>query len=84
MGLDAHRSSVVVVAQGDNSAPKALQRFVSSRLLEWIAKLKSQGHRIITVYEASGFGFALHRESSRMSMAQILDVRSTGIKKGGP
>lgn len=89
LGLDVHQSSVVVVAQWDNSTPKPPQRFVSNRLLEWIAKLKSQGHRIITVYEASGFGFTLHREleamgvESHVSTAQILDTRSTGVKTDG-
>jgi transposase len=89
VGLDVHQASVVVVAQWDNSTPKPPQRFGERRVVEWIAKLKAKGHRIITVYEASGFGFTLHRQlkelgvESYVTTTQILDTRLTGVKTDG-
>ena len=89
MGLDVHQANIVVVAQWDHSTPKSPQRFTAERFLEWISLLKAKGHRIITVYEASGFGFTLHRKlevlgvESYVTTAQILDTRMTGVKTDG-
>ncbi len=89
MGLDVHQASVVVVAQWDHSTPKSPQRLSADALVGWIKRLKAQGHRIISVYEASGFGFTLHRRlealgvESYVTTAQILDSRLSGVKTDG-
>jgi transposase len=89
MGLDVHQASVVVVAQWDHSTPKSPQRLSADALVGWIKRLKTQGHRVISVYEASGFGFTLHRRleavgiESYVTTAQILDSRLSGVKTDG-
>jgi len=89
MGLDVHQASVVVVAQWDHATPKPPQRFNADDLVAWMGRLKTQGHRLVSVYEASGFGFTLHRRlealgvESYVTTAQILDTSFRGVKTDG-
>src|SRR2546430_17701902 len=68
LGIDVHQDFYVVVEQVGGSNPKPPQRFRKQAFLHWAAKLKSQATEVHAVYEACGFGFALQRQLSALSI----------------
>jgi len=68
LGLDIHKRQYVVVAQFDNQAPKAPQKFSPEAFLKQAAKMKKQAKRIVSCYEAGCFGYVLHRELESMGI----------------
>jgi transposase len=69
LGIDVHQDFYVVVMQEGGSNPKPPQRFAKEAFLYWAAKLKQKsGAQIYAVYEACGFGFALQRRLSALSI----------------
>ena len=77
----------MVVMQEGGSNPKPPQRFAKEAFLYWAAKLKAKsGAQIYAVYEACGFGFALQRQLSALSIRcdvvcpQKLDERNKRVK----
>src|SRR5256886_8688785 len=68
LGIDVHQDFYVVVEQVGGSNPKPPQRFRKQAFLHWAAKLKSQATEVYAVYEACGFGFALQRQLSALSI----------------
>jgi transposase len=69
LGIDVHQDFYVVVMQEGGSNPKPPQRFAKEAFLYWAARLKQKsGAQIYAVYEACGFGFALQRRLSALSI----------------
>src|SRR2546421_6742571 len=89
LGIDVHQDYYVVVKQEGGTNPKPAQRFRKETFLHWAAKLRSQGGKIHAVYEACGFGFALQRQLSALSIVchvvcpQKLDERNKRVKTDG-
>jgi transposase len=87
LGIDVHQDFYVVVMQEEGSNPKPPQRFGKEAFLYWAARLKEKrGAEIYAVYEACGFGFALQRRLSALSIQcyvvcpQKLDERNKRVK----
>jgi len=89
LGIDVHQDFYVVVEQVGGSNPKPPQRFQKQAFLHWAAKLKSQATEVYAVYEACGFGFALQRQLSALSIQcyvvcpQKLDEQNRRVKTDG-
>jgi transposase len=90
LGIDVHQDFYVVVMQEGGSNPKPPQRFAKEAFLYWAAKLKEKsGAEIYAVYEACGFGFALQRRLSALSIRcyvvcpQKLDETNKRVKTDG-
>ena len=89
LGIDVHQDFYVVVEQVGGSNPKPQQRFAKAAFLHWAAKLKSQATEVYAVYEACGFGFALQRQLSALSIQchvvcpQKLDEQNRRVKTDG-
>jgi transposase len=90
LGIDVHQDFYVVVMQEGGSNPKPPQRFAKEAFLYWAAKLKEKsGAQIYALYEACGFGFALQRQLSALSIRcyvvcpQKLDERNKRVKTDG-
>src|SRR5213083_1716391 len=89
LGIDVHQDFYVVVEQEGGSNPKPPQRFQKQAFLHWAAKLKSRGGEVYAVYEACGFGFALQRQLSALSIQcyvvcpQKLDEHNRRVKTDG-
>src|SRR5437879_6606630 len=89
LGIDGHQDFYVVVEQVGGSNPKPPQRFRKQAFLHWAAKLKSQATEVYAVYEACGFGFALQRQLSALSIQchvvcpQKLDEQNKRVKTDG-
>jgi hypothetical protein len=72
LGIDVHQDFYVVVAQMGESVPKPPQRFQKEAFLHWAARLKRKsGAEVHAVYEACGFGFALQRQLSALSVRSL-------------
>src|SRR5438067_2607405 len=89
LGIDVHQDFYVVVEQVGGSNPKPPQRFGKQAFLSWAAKLKQSGAEVHAVDEACGFGFALQRQLSALSIVcyvvcpQKLDERNKRVKTDG-
>src|SRR6266545_2784626 len=89
LGIDVHQDFYVVVEQVDGSNPKPPQRFQKQAFLHWATKLKQSGAEVYAVYEACGFGFALQRQLSALSIhcyvvcPQKLDEQNRRVKTDG-
>jgi transposase len=89
LGIDVHQDFYVVFEQVGGSNPKPPQRFRKEAFLHWAAKLKKEGGEVHAVYEACGFGFALQRQLSALSMQchvvcpQKLDEQNKRVKTDG-
>jgi transposase len=89
LGIDVHQDFYVVVEQVGGSNPKPPQRFQKQAFLHWAAKLKREGGEVHAVYEACGFGFALQRQLSALSIQchvvcpQKLDEQNKRVKTDG-
>ena len=89
LGIDVHQDFYVVVEQVGGSNPKPPQRFRKEAFLHWAAKLKREGGEVHAVYEACGFGFALQRQLSALSIKcyvvcpQKLDEQNRRVKTDG-
>src|SRR6266705_2605000 len=89
LGIDVHQDFYVVVEQVGGSNPKPPQRFRKEAFLHWAAKLKREGGEVHAVYEACGFGFALQRQLSALSIQchvvcpQKLDEQNKRVKTDG-
>src|SRR6266849_8276275 len=89
LGIDVHQDFYVVVEQVGGSNPKPPQRFRKEAFLHWAAKLKREGGEVHAVYEACGFGFALQRQLSALSIQchvvcpQKLDEQNRRVKTDG-
>src|SRR5881397_2000081 len=90
LGIDVHQDFYVVVEQVGGSNPKPPQRFQKEAFLHWAARLKQKsGAQVHAVYEACGFGFALQRQLSALSIQchvvcpQKLDERNRRVKTDG-
>src|SRR6266496_206878 len=90
LGIDVHQDFYVVVEQVGGSNPQPLQRFRKEAFLHWAARLKQKsGARVHVVYEACGFGFALQRQLSALSIQchvvcpQKLDEQNKRVKTDG-
>ncbi len=79
----------MVVEQVGGSNPKPPQRFQKEAFLFWAARLKREGAEVHAVYEACGFGFALQRQLSALSIRchvvcpQKLDEQNKRVKTDG-
>ena len=86
LGIDVHQDFYVVVEQVGGSNPKPPQRFQKEAFLFWAARLKREGAEVHAVYEACGFGFALQRQLSALSIQcyvvcpQKLDEQNRRVK----
>src|SRR5438874_9494908 len=85
-----HQDFCVVVLQEDGASPKPPQRFQKEAFLHWAARLKRKsGAEVHAVYEACGFGFALQRQLSALSIQcyvvcpQKLDEHNKRVKTDG-
>ena len=89
LGIDVHQDFCVVVLQEDGASPKPPQRFQKQAFLRWAAKLARSGAEVHAVYEACGFGFALQRQLSALSIQchvvcpQKLDEQNRRVKTDG-
>src|SRR6266567_1141943 len=89
LGIDVHQDFYVVVMQEGGANPKPPQRFRKEAFLHWAAKLKREGGEVHAVYEACGFGFALQRQLSALSIQchvvcpQKLDEQNKRVKTDG-
>src|SRR5213596_1109361 len=90
LGIDVHQDFYVVVAQVGGSNSKPPQRFQKEAFLHRAARLKRKsGAQVHAVYEACGFGFALQRQLSALSIQchvvcpQKLDERNRRVKTEG-
>src|SRR5881409_735760 len=90
LGIDVHQDFYVLVAQVGGSNPKPPQRFQKEAFLHWAARLKRKsGAEVHAVYEACGFGFALQRQLSALSIQcyvvcpQKLDEHNRRVKTDG-
>src|SRR5437660_10843477 len=90
LGIDVHQDFYVVVEQVGGSNPKPPQRFQKAAFLHWAARLKQKsGAEVHAVYEACGFGFALQRQLSALSIKcyvvcpQKLDEQNKRVKTDG-
>jgi len=89
LGIDVHQDFYVVVMQEGGANPKPPQRFRKEAFLHWAAKLKREGGEVHAVYEACGFGFALQRQLSALSIQchvvcpQKLDEQNRRVKTDG-
>src|SRR5256885_5892186 len=89
LGIDVHQDFYVVVEQVGGTNPKPAQRFHKQVFLHWATKLKQSGAEVQAVYEACGFGFALQRQLSALSIVchvvcpQKLDERNKRVKTDG-
>ncbi len=90
LGIDVHQDFYVVAEQVGGSNPKPPQRFQKEAFLHWAARLKQKsGAQVHAVYEACGFGFALQRQLSALSIQchvvcpQKLDERNRRVKTDG-
>jgi transposase len=89
LGIDVHQDFYVVVMQEDGASPKPPQRFQKQAFLRWAAKLARSGAEVHAVYEACGFGFALQRQLSALSIQchvvcpQKLDEQNRRVKTDG-
>src|SRR6266513_3370151 len=90
LGIDVHQDFYVVVAQVGGSNPKPPQRFQKEAFLHWAPRLKRKsGAEVHAVYEACGFGFALQRQLSALSIQcyvvcpQKLDEHNRRVKTDG-
>src|SRR5438876_1896572 len=89
LGIDVHQDFGVVVEQVDGANPEPPQRFQKEAFLCWAAKLARSGAEVHGVYEACGFGFALQRQLSALSIRcyvvcpQKLDEQNRRVKTDG-
>src|SRR5207245_523166 len=89
LGIDVHQDFCVVVLQEDGANPEPPQRFQKEAFLRWAAKLARSGAEVHAVYEACGFGFALQRQLSALSIQchvvcpQKLDEQNRRVKTDG-
>src|SRR5439155_4088387 len=91
LGIDVPQDFYVVVVQMGSANPKPPQRFQKNAFLHWAARLKqkSSGTEVHAVYEACGFGFALQRQLSALSIQclvvcpQKLDEQNRRVKTDG-
>ena len=60
LGLDVDLRFIVTAIQCDRGAIALPQKFTRARLLQWVRDKVAAGHEVHTVYEACGFGYALH------------------------
>src|SRR6202022_2058580 len=69
LGIDVHQDFYVVVEQVGATNPKPPQRFQKQAFVHWAARLKQKsGAEVCALYEACGFGFALQRKLSALSI----------------
>jgi transposase len=86
LGLDIHKERHVIVAQYDHDTPKPPLRFAPGQVVPWVESLLKAGHQVFLVYEACGFGFALHRDLTRIGATcyviapRKLDEQRKGVK----
>lgn len=90
LGIDVHQDFYTVVMQMGGANPKPAQRFQKEAFLQWAGRLKRKsGAEVYAVYEACGFGFALQRQLSTLSIQclvvcpQKLDERNKRVKTDG-
>src|SRR6266545_3333324 len=89
LGIDVHQEFYVVVVQEGGANPKPPQRFRKEAFLHWATKLARCGTEVHAVYEACGFGFALQRQLSALSIhchvvcPQKLDEQNRRVKTDG-
>lgn len=72
LGLDVDLRNIVVAVQCDGGEIKRAQPFTRARLLEWVRGQVAAGHRVVSVYEACGFGYTLHRELSAAGAESVV------------
>src|ERR1700679_453787 len=72
LGIDVHADSYRVVRQIDDSTPQPAQKFSPERVLPWAAKQLEQAEAVHTCYEASPFGYGLHRKLEALGIHNVV------------
>ena len=86
LGLDVHAKSICAACIVDNASSQPGQNFTYEKLLSWVAKELSQGHKVYSCYEAGPTGYVSHRQLLKLGVENIVvqpqnwDERSKGVK----
>ena len=89
LGIDAHKSSYVVVMKIDCSAPQRPRRFSPEKFLGWVAGLVARCGAVHSCYEAGPLGYGLHRRLLGMGISNHVirpvnwDESGRGVKTDG-
>jgi transposase len=85
LGLDTHAQTITVARQLEGMTPQPPQRFSPEKFLTWVSKLVSEGHEVVSCYEAGPTGYWLHRELEKRGVRNYvvcptrLDSRGKGV-----
>jgi transposase len=72
LGLDVHARQVTICRQVGGSTPQPPQKMTPDAFLDWIERLTSESHTIISCYEAGACGYWLHRELTRRGVTNFV------------
>lgn len=89
LGIDAHARWYHVVRQVDGATPQPVQKMDLEGLLRFVAKQQRLAKGVWSCYEASGFGYHLHRQLTALGVQNVVvqpqdwDERGKGVKSDG-
>jgi transposase len=72
LGLDVHARQVTLCRQVGGCTPQPVQKMTPEGFLDWIDRLTSEGHTIVSCYEAGACGYWLHRELIRRGVTNFV------------
>lgn len=82
IGIDAHLSTLVVVEQCDEQAPKPARKLSVAGLLKVIAGYHEAKRTVFTCYEAGPLGFVLHEQLEEAGVYNLV-VRPRTLEEYG-
>ena len=68
IGIDAHAKYYGVSRQVDGETPQPVQKMTYDELLLFVLKQQKLTNKVVTCYEAGGFGFHLHRRFEELGI----------------
>ena len=72
LGLDVQADTIVVVRILENSAPQPAQQFTPAKFLAWIKSQLPLAEQVNSCYEASPFGYGLHRDLVALGVRNLV------------
>jgi transposase len=82
IGIDAHLSTLVVVEQCDEQAPKAARKLSVEGLLKVVATYRQSNRAVFSCYEAGPLGFELHEQLEKAGVHNLV-VRPRSLEEYG-
>jgi transposase len=72
LGLDVHVAQITVCRQFDGRLPQPAQQLGWSEVIALVKDLRTQGHTVLSCYEAGPFGYGLHRQLTALGVTNYV------------